>query len=371
MHTFHPFELAICGFSGSGKTTLLKKVVSVLSSRFSIAYYKHGCHRFDIDREGKDSEVMATAGARNVMISDPDKHAVICRGQPGRLWTGFTLQQHDILLVEGLKELPLPKILLVDRDESITGLVERNEIQEVRALVVADNEKVEPYRRFGLPVFQRDDIEAITRFIEELFARQAADKPVFGLVLAGGESRRMGENKALIRYHDTGQLAHAASMLLPYCRQVFISCRPEQRSSYTQYGFPLIVDTYSGIGPLAGLLSAQQLYPQHPWMLIACDMPFLTAKTTEQLAAGRNPFAQATAFLHPESGEPEPLCAVYEPKSRLQLMLRHACNRNSLKEFLQQSPVRYLTVDDPEALSNVNNQEEKTSVLRRLAKNRQ
>ena len=50
---FHPFEIAFCGYSGSGKTTLIREVVRHLSLRHSIAYYKHGCHRFEIDREGK------------------------------------------------------------------------------------------------------------------------------------------------------------------------------------------------------------------------------------------------------------------------------------------------------------------------------
>ncbi len=68
---FHPFEIAFCGYSGSGKTTLIAEVVRYLSQRLSIAYYKHGCHRFDIDREGKDSWVVRQAGAATVMISDP------------------------------------------------------------------------------------------------------------------------------------------------------------------------------------------------------------------------------------------------------------------------------------------------------------
>ena len=49
------------------------QIVSLLSERYTIGYYKHGCHHFDIDREGKDSFVVRQSGASVVMVSDPEK----------------------------------------------------------------------------------------------------------------------------------------------------------------------------------------------------------------------------------------------------------------------------------------------------------
>ena len=63
---FHPYEIALCGYSGSGKTTLIAAIVRHLSPKFTIGYYKHGCHRFEIDRQGKDSWTIKEAGALTV-----------------------------------------------------------------------------------------------------------------------------------------------------------------------------------------------------------------------------------------------------------------------------------------------------------------
>jgi molybdopterin-guanine dinucleotide biosynthesis protein A len=81
---FHPFEIALCGYSGSGKITLAAALVRHLSANFTTAYYKHECHRFAIDHEGKDSWIVRQAGASTVMISDPEKKSD-CHG------TGFIL----------------------------------------------------------------------------------------------------------------------------------------------------------------------------------------------------------------------------------------------------------------------------------------
>ena len=154
---FHPFEIAFCGYSGSGKTTLIAALIRHFSARLSIGYYKHGCHRFNIDCEGKDSWTVKEAGALTVMISDPDKKALVTQ-QTGPF---FHLEQQafsglDMLFVEGLKELPLPKIILVDRERKILDLVGTASITNVAALIVADDKALDS--GFGIPVLHRDHI---------------------------------------------------------------------------------------------------------------------------------------------------------------------------------------------------------------------
>ncbi|MBF0587360.1 bifunctional molybdenum cofactor guanylyltransferase MobA/molybdopterin-guanine dinucleotide biosynthesis adaptor protein MobB [Prosthecochloris sp. N3] len=376
MHTiedyrFHPCELAFCGLSGSGKTTLITRLMAMLSRRHLVGYFKHGCHHFDIDRKGKDSDSARRAGARCVMISDPEKHALVADGKPDDLWARLTLQNMDMLLIEGLKELPVQKIVLIDHKEEITALLRAGKLASVRALVIPEANRVKEYSSFGVPVFHRDSVEEIAGFIEQLFHRQIAARPLFGLVLTGGESRRMGTDKALIRYHETNQLVHTATMLLSHCNQVFISCRPEQQHTYKRFGFPLIVDRYRDIGPLAGVLSAQQLYPASSWMVVSCDLPQLDPQTLQKLASERKPLCHATAFRHPRSAQPEPLCAVYEPKSHSRLLLNHSVGSNSLKAFLQQHHVHYLSVENPEALDNINEPDEREATCLRLAQTRE
>jgi molybdenum cofactor guanylyltransferase len=351
---FHPFEIAFCGYSGSGKTTLIEGVVHLLSAKFSIAYYKHGCHQFALDHEGKDSWIVRQAGAAAVMISDPEKKAVITgSGSASRLLEHLVFSDHDLLLVEGLKELPLPKLLLVDDERRILDLVSNGTITNVAALVVPD--EPESYTAYGIPILHRDSIIDVAAFIETfLLAYSLKENPLYGLILAGGRSSRMGSDKALIEYHSKNQLVHTAALLRSQCQEVFVSCREEQAETYSHFGIPVITDSYLGIGPIGGLLSAQQAWPDAAWVVAACDLPFLDEAIVRQLCSARNPLRFATAFRHPQSGCLEPLCACYEPKSRSRLILRHIEGDNSLSAFLDESRIEELIPQDAGALQNIN-----------------
>ena len=354
---FHPFEIAFCGYSGSGKTTLIAAIVRHLSAIFTIGYYKHGCHRFEIDREGKDSWTIKEAGALTVMISDPEKKALVT--QERALFS--PIEQHafselDMLLVEGLKEIPVPKLLLVDKERKIIDLVSNGSITNVAALVVPDDP--ESYTASGIPVLHRNQTEAVAAFIASfLLTRSSRESHLNGLVLAGGRSRRMGYDKALIAYHAENQLQHTATLLRERCHEVFVSCREEQAETYRQFDIPLITDRYLGIGPMGGLLSAQQYRPAAAWIVAACDMPFLDNTTLTQLCVERNPFRLATAFRSPASGALEPLFACYEPKTRNHLLLRHGEGKNSLAAFLNEARIKELTPQMGHVLQNINDAE--------------
>ncbi|NTV99044.1 MAG: bifunctional molybdenum cofactor guanylyltransferase MobA/molybdopterin-guanine dinucleotide biosynthesis adaptor protein MobB [Chlorobiaceae bacterium] len=351
---FHPFEIAFCGYSGSGKTTLIASLVRRLAGKFSIACYKHGCHRFDIDRQGKDSWALGDAGAETVMISDPEKKAVISRhADELNLLERQAFSAHDILFVEGLKELPLQKILLVDSERKILDLLCNDSISNVFALVTPDD--TAKYADLDVPAFHRDDIGGIACFIENaLFSRSSENTPLYGLILAGGLSSRMGHDKALIRYHAQNQLLHSAALLRKHCAKVFLSCRADQCATYCDFNIPMITDAYLGIGPIGGLLSAQQAEPGAAWLIAACDLPFLDETMISQLVMQRNPLRFASAFRNPGSGLIEPLIACYEPKSRSRLLLLHADGCNALSAFLENSRIEVLLPLKPEGLRNVN-----------------
>lgn len=350
---FHPFEIAFCGLSGSGKTTLVEKLIRrFLQKDYRVSCFKHGFHHFDIDRPGKDSDRFRKAGAVSVMISDSEKKAVVGRDLDSLAINQLFLDS-DLLLVEGLKELPLPKLLLVDRERRILESLDQGLVTEVLALLHDGcSEGLEAY---GLPLFSRDDEDGVFNFVESFFRARATAVPLHGLVLAGGLSRRMGQNKALMRFHDRdNQLIRTASLLQPHCRQVFVSCRDDQRSAYEDCGLPIIVDKYLDMGPLGGLLSAMRHDPEAAWLVAACDLPLLDEKTLADLCRQRSPFFFATAFLI--NGRPihEPLATIYEPKSRQRLLLRHAAGDSSMVSFLKNSRVVTISVQEGNALLNVN-----------------
>jgi molybdenum cofactor guanylyltransferase len=361
---FHPYEIAFCGLSGSGKTTLVTRLLAhVRAGGRAPGYFKHGCHRFDLDRPGKDSFLARQAGAVSVMIADPEKEAVISE-TPGGLTGSGVLDACDLLFIEGLKELPIRKLLVVDPERAILPHLESGAIREILALV--HDGRTEGLERYGLPLFHRDDIQGISAFIDRVISGQVAATPCHGLVLAGGQSSRMGSDKALLNYRSENQLVSTAALLSETCRKVFVSCRREQAESYECHGLPAIADDYLGLGPLGGLLSAQRRHPDAAWFVVACDFPLLDAATLARLAAGRDPLRYATAFLLPGSSRPEPLCTIYEPKSRKALLRRHADGDDSLADFLSVSRIAGAEPPDAGRLLNINTREAMHSAMQRL-----
>ncbi len=137
------------------------------------------------------------------------------------------------------------------------------------------------------------------------------DKPVFGLVLAGGESRRMGQDKALLDHNGQSQLAFVVDLLGAVVDKVFVSTRSDQAADEERGRYEQIVDRFDNIGPVAGILSALEEHPNVDWLVVACDLPNIDEQTIRYLLDRRSDTQPFTAFTSSHDGLPEPLCAVY------------------------------------------------------------
>ncbi len=181
--------------------------------------------------------------------------------------------------------------------------------------------------------------------------------PLRGLVLAGGESRRMRRDKGAIDYHGVPQAQWSHDLLAPFCSGVLVSVREAQRSQAPYRDLPLIVDRETGQGPAAGLLAAWGLYPEAAWLILAADMPHVSSEVLRTLVAGRDPGRLATAFRHGD-GTLEPLCAVWEPMAARALAGAVAAGRSSLRRLLEASDVRVLEAPPGPVLVSVNSPED-------------
>lgn len=191
--------------------------------------------------------------------------------------------------------------------------------------------------------------------------------PLAGLLLTGGRSTRMQRDKATLAYHGMSQLDWAARLLAQQVPQVFVSVRADQRDDPARQGWPHIVDQHEGVGPIAGIVAAQATHPDHAWLVLACDLPFLDDDCLVQLIAQRDPQQFATAYRSSHDGLPEPLCAIYEPRSRDALLQAIAAGRQCPRKFLIQSPTRLLELRDRRALDNINSGAEYVSAMDSLA----
>ena len=180
-------------------------------------------------------------------------------------------------------------------------------------------------------------------------------KPVYGLVLAGGESRRMGRDKALLPRDGKSQLAHIAALLEEVADRVFVSTRREQQDEAERSQFVQIVDRYKDIGPIAGILSAMDEYPEVDWLIVACDLPNIDTATLRHLLDNRSAEQPFTAFRSSHDGLPEPLCALYLSGSDA-IIRQFIDNDISVcpRKILIRSDTYLIEQPNPVALDNIN-----------------
>ena len=185
-----------------------------------------------------------------------------------------------------------------------------------------------------------------------------SNRGTFGLVLAGGKSRRMGHDKALLERGGQSQLAYVAGLLDAHVDDVFISTREEQCTEPERRRFKQIVDRYTGMGPLAGMLSAMDAFPQVDWLIVACDLPNVTDATIKHLLANVSQEHPFTAYVSSHDGLPEPLCAVYRSGSDAVLRQFADDGIHCPRKILIRSDTHLIEQLDPRSLDNINTPED-------------
>lgn len=190
---------------------------------------------------------------------------------------------------------------------------------------------------------------------------------LLGLVLAGGRSTRMRRDKAALQYRPgQTQLAAAVAMLRPHVAQVFVSVRRDQQDDPTRRGYEQIVDQTESAGPIAGITAAQATHPQAAWWVLACDLPFLDEATLADLAARRDAARDATAYRSSHDGLPEPLCAIYEPRTRAGLAAYVGSGRLCPRKFLLEADTLLLAPPNARALDNANTSDDYWQAMAQL-----
>ena len=292
-------------------------------------------------------------------------------GQFDRFSQPALLAGADLVLVNGNHFRARQQIVLVDWRKTLTHKLDK--LTDVQALVFAEGATELPdYLRAhlgaqadALPRFALADTAGLAAWVQQwLAARQA---PLQGLVLAGGRSERMQTDKSRLRYHPGGreQREVAAALLAEVCRDVFVSCRAEQAAEMPAGLVPL-PDTFLGLGPLGGILSAFRHNPDAAWLVLACDLPFLTADTLRELVAGRQPGRLATAFQSPGNEFPEPLITIFEPRAYPELLRFLSLGYSCPRKMLINSDVAVLSTPGGAVLRNVNTPAERAAAEQEL-----
>lgn len=276
--------------------------------------------------------------------------------------------KEDLVLVNGNHFKAKAQILIIDPKKSLEKKLDR--LTDVKLILLKDETvSIPDFLKDDLPdwqqipVFHLEEKLCIFQWVGEWMNRNLC--PIKGLILTGGESKRMRKDKGGLTYHGTTQREHLLSLAHPYCSETYLSCNARQ-AQLLQGKFPLIEDTFLNLGPMGGILSALRSDPNAAWLTIACDLPYLTEKTLQYLIAYRNSSKVATAFLDPKGEFPEPLITIWEPNSYFILLKYLSQGISCPRKVLINSDVEILQAPDIREFYNVNHPEEYEEVMKEL-----
>ncbi len=182
--------------------------------------------------------------------------------------------------------------------------------------------------------------------------------PLHGLILTGGKSRRMGQDKSQLEIHDgLSQLDYLCSLVEPLVDSCWVSVAHD-----AQYhaSYPSINDLTPDQGPLGGISSALTQHPQAAFLVIACDLPLLNKDTLTSLIEQRDESCDVTCYLNAHDKRPEPLCAIYEPSALPILLNQLSQNNYCARKVVEASNYLGLNLNESYALNNANTPQDLT-----------
>jgi molybdenum cofactor guanylyltransferase len=193
--------------------------------------------------------------------------------------------------------------------------------------------------------------------------QQRAEAPITGVILAGGEARRMGGNdKGLLALRGRPMIAYTLESLRPQVDTLLISAN-RNMDRYAEFGFPVVGDTLTGFhGPLAGIYSAMRAAGTPLIATVPCDAPFLPPDLVRRLGAALRDTGTDIAVAH--NGERmQPVFALLrrELADALERFLArgerkidrwYAEHRTTIVDF-SDAPATFINVNTPDEVTQV------------------
>lgn len=343
-------EFAILGAPCSVIKTLAETISTSMAGSRNVGY---------VDADHADANSNTSTLSFNALYTDKiQSRRLDLQRDPTMFERRSLLSAQDLILVNGNHFTAKAQIVLLHskKIESLQRKADR--LTNVVAVLEIDTtldacQFLNAHMQSDTKVFNAGDEHALIAWL----STQVLSPTVNGLVLAGGKSIRMGRDKAMMEYHGMPHRDYLLHLLTAQKIPGYVSVRADQVDTMT-VDFPLIADRFEGLGPYGAILSAMMTAPDHAWLIVATDLPFVTDTTLEQLLAQRNPSKIATAFHNPETGFPEPLITLWEPKAYPVLLSYLAQGNVCPRKALINSDVQLIEATDPKWLINVNTPEE-------------
>jgi len=346
-----PPIIHVVGKKGSGKTDLMVGLIGSLSARgYKIAAVRHSPHDHKVDKEGTDTDRFKKSGAKGTALVTLDETSLFI---PASEWKEkVSVMQNvfcdvDLILIEGGIKNSEYKIEVVKEDEDLLCAEDKGLIAVVGKAVKEDE----------LSCFSAADIEGVASFIEGSFLVPV----ISAAVMAGGKSKRLGQNKALMQINGIKVLESVLNMVSPYVQKVMIITNTPEEYSFLDV--ETAKDVRPGFGPLSGIHSALSLASSEYVLVVSCDIPLVGSKQIEQLVSSCRGH-DITIFKHKNF---EPLCAVYRRSciDALNELIDH--NECRIIDLFPTLDVKVIRVNDAEIFRSINTKEDYEHIVQKLS----
>jgi len=360
-------EWAIIGTPCGNIQQLAYKITEKLASKYKLSYVDAD-HKSADDAVGVITKENAMDFGANLEYTDKiNFHRFDTKANFDTYQFRQYFNETDLVLVNGNHFIAKKQIVVIDpkKEKSLAKKLDRLTNVGLILMTEAATEIPEFLKAHlpnieEIPTYPFSRTSRIAAFIEKELVAEIP--PLYGLVLAGGKSQRMGKDKGQINYHGKPQRLFMADILNEICDETFLSVRSSKNEVATEY--PFLEDTFYDLGPFGAIASAFRHRPNAAWLVIACDLPLLDLETLDFLVKHRKPSAVATAFNSPVNEFPEPLISIWEPKSYPILLQFLAQGFSCPRKVLINSDVNLVDAPEGQKLMNVNRPEELEEVMK-------
>ena len=159
-----------------------------------------------------------------------------------------------------------------------------------------------------------------------------------GILLSGGKSCRMGQDKGLCMLGDKPMAAYGLELLETFCDEVLISANGDE---YLQFGKPVIKDEIKNTGPIGGLYSAIKAAKHEDILVLSCDMPFVNEALFRHIIAQSN---HCLAAIPADGDLLEPTCGYYNKKILPFIEEQIRKQKYSLRHLLEKAGYKKITL---------------------------
>ena len=161
------------------------------------------------------------------------------------------------------------------------------------------------------------------------------------IILAGGQSSRMGADKAFITYNGKPLIRYSIDLAVCYTKNIIISTNQDQ---FRDLGFPVVTDIYPVNAPLAGIHAGLKFSKTDWTLVLTCDMPNVSSQLIDYLISKLE--GKAKLFLPAHDGFVEPLCGFYHRGLIAVIESNFMKNKLSPLDLLEVVPHRIIQMED-------------------------